>query len=209
MRREGDHRVDDWSGGDRCWQAGVRNFALLFVVGEERNSAGSHAAAEVARGSRLPDQWRADGEQVGAGSKGTLRYEIDGAREAGAFGLSGTGALGNSLAARCACGNSRDGTADGQSAGTFHAECGVDFRRARAERDCGRGAAEIMFRLVGDPATFACGRWRELRGTSGSSAGSVVYAGDTSVVAARNLRRPWWPIPRTFRRLMARGESRF
>src|SRR6202167_1074922 len=33
-------------------EAGVRNFALLFVVGEERNSAGAHAAARNPRGSR-------------------------------------------------------------------------------------------------------------------------------------------------------------
>src|SRR5277367_1203249 len=33
-------------------EAGVRNFALLFVVGEERNSAGAYAAARNPRGSR-------------------------------------------------------------------------------------------------------------------------------------------------------------
>src|ERR1700683_3261692 len=32
--------------------AGVRDFGLLFLVGEERNSAGAYAAARDARGSR-------------------------------------------------------------------------------------------------------------------------------------------------------------
>src|SRR5580700_9381298 len=34
-------------------ESGVRNFGLLFVVGEERNSAGAYAAARSPRGSRF------------------------------------------------------------------------------------------------------------------------------------------------------------
>src|SRR5438067_12094398 len=34
-------------------ESGAPNFGLLFVVGEERNSAGAYAAAENSRGSRI------------------------------------------------------------------------------------------------------------------------------------------------------------
>jgi acetylornithine deacetylase len=56
---------------------GVRNFALLFVVGEERNSAGALAAARDRRGSR----WLVNGEptenKLALGSKGALRFEAE------------------------------------------------------------------------------------------------------------------------------------
>ncbi len=56
---------------------GVRGFALLFVVGEERNSAGALAAARAGRGSR----WLINGEptenKLAVGSKGALRYEAE------------------------------------------------------------------------------------------------------------------------------------
>src|SRR3989441_4217194 len=38
---------------ERLLADGTRNFGLLFVVGEERNSAGAKAAAQNARGSRF------------------------------------------------------------------------------------------------------------------------------------------------------------
>src|SRR2546428_5910393 len=37
---------------ERLLEDGDRNFGLLFVVGEERNSAGAYRAAEMGRGSR-------------------------------------------------------------------------------------------------------------------------------------------------------------
>jgi len=56
---------------------GRRDFALLFVVGEERNSAGALAAARAGRGSR----WLINGEptenKLALGSKGALRYEAE------------------------------------------------------------------------------------------------------------------------------------
>ena len=46
---------------------GVRGIALLFVVGEERNSAGALGGRETIPRQPLPDQWRADREQARAG----------------------------------------------------------------------------------------------------------------------------------------------
>ena len=55
---------------------GVRNFALLFVVGEERNSAGAYAAARDPRGSRYLINGEPTESKVALGSKGILRHEI-------------------------------------------------------------------------------------------------------------------------------------
>ena len=55
---------------------GTRNFALLFVVGEERNSAGAEAAARSPRGTRYLINGEPTESKVALGSKGILRYEI-------------------------------------------------------------------------------------------------------------------------------------
>jgi acetylornithine deacetylase len=57
-------------------EAGVRGFGLLFVVGEERNSAGAYAAAKVNRGSRYLINGEPTENRLALGSKGALRYEI-------------------------------------------------------------------------------------------------------------------------------------
>ena len=56
--------------------AGTRNFGLLFVVGEERNSAGAKAAAANPRGSRFLVNGEPTENRLALGSKGALRYEI-------------------------------------------------------------------------------------------------------------------------------------
>ncbi len=55
---------------------GVRGVALLFVVGEERNSAGAYAAAKIPRGSRFLINGEPTENKLALGSKGALRYEI-------------------------------------------------------------------------------------------------------------------------------------
>jgi len=55
---------------------GVRNFGLLFVVGEERNSAGAYAAACDPRGSRFLINGEPTENKLALASKGVLRYEI-------------------------------------------------------------------------------------------------------------------------------------
>src|SRR5256885_8438766 len=56
--------------------SGTRNFSLLFVVGEERNSAGAKAAAANPRGSRFLINGEPTENRVALGCKGALRYEI-------------------------------------------------------------------------------------------------------------------------------------
>jgi acetylornithine deacetylase len=55
---------------------GVRGIALLFVVGEERNSAGAYAAAQTPRGSSYLINGEPTENRLALGSKGALRYEI-------------------------------------------------------------------------------------------------------------------------------------
>ena len=55
---------------------GARNFALLFVVGEERNSAGAAVAARAPRGSRYLVNGEPTENKLALASKGTLRFEL-------------------------------------------------------------------------------------------------------------------------------------
>jgi acetylornithine deacetylase len=55
---------------------GVRNLGLLFVVGEERNSAGAYRAAKDPRGSRYIINGEPTQNRLALGSKGVLRYEV-------------------------------------------------------------------------------------------------------------------------------------
>src|SRR5450755_3494452 len=55
---------------------GHRGFGLLFVVGEERNSAGAYKAAQSPRGSKYIVNGEPTENQLALGSKGALRFEI-------------------------------------------------------------------------------------------------------------------------------------
>jgi acetylornithine deacetylase len=57
-------------------EAGRTGFALLFVVGEERNSAGAIAAARSGHGSRYLINGEPTENRLALGSKGALRYEV-------------------------------------------------------------------------------------------------------------------------------------
>jgi len=61
---------------EKLLESGTRNFALLFVVGEEKNSAGADVAARAPRGSRYLIDGEPTESKVALGSKGMLRYEI-------------------------------------------------------------------------------------------------------------------------------------
>jgi len=55
---------------------GIRNFGLLFVVGEERDSAGAKAAAAAPRGTRFLINGEPTDNRIALGAKGALRYEL-------------------------------------------------------------------------------------------------------------------------------------
>lgn len=61
---------------EKLLEEGRRGFGLLFVVGEERNSAGAFAAARERRGSRFLINGEPTENKLALGSKGALRYEI-------------------------------------------------------------------------------------------------------------------------------------
>ena len=55
---------------------GTRNFALLFVAGEEKDSLGAHTAAKAGRGSKYLINGEPTENKLAIGSKGALRYEL-------------------------------------------------------------------------------------------------------------------------------------
>jgi acetylornithine deacetylase len=57
-------------------EQGTRDIALLFVVGEERNSAGAFAAAKTPRGSKFLINGEPTENKLAIGSKGALRLEF-------------------------------------------------------------------------------------------------------------------------------------
>jgi acetylornithine deacetylase len=61
---------------DRLLESGVRDFGLLFVVGEERNSAGALHASKKPCGSRFIINGEPTENKLALGSKGALRYEV-------------------------------------------------------------------------------------------------------------------------------------
>lgn len=61
---------------ERLLEQGVRDFGLLFVVGEERNSAGAIHAAKDPRGSKYIINGEPTENHLALGSKGALRYEL-------------------------------------------------------------------------------------------------------------------------------------
>src|ERR1700731_3328564 len=64
------------SAAESLLAGGTRNFALLFVVGEERSSIGAMTAAAAPRGSRFLINGEPTENQLALGSKGALRYEL-------------------------------------------------------------------------------------------------------------------------------------
>jgi acetylornithine deacetylase len=56
--------------------AGERRIALLFVVGEERNSAGAHFASKDPRGGKYLINGEPTESKLVLGSKGALRFEV-------------------------------------------------------------------------------------------------------------------------------------
>ncbi len=64
------------SAAENLIDAGTRNFALLFVVGEEKDSLGALCAAKNSRGSRFVINGEPTENKLALGSKGALRYVL-------------------------------------------------------------------------------------------------------------------------------------
>jgi acetylornithine deacetylase len=62
--------------GEQLLGEGQRNFGLLFVVGEERNSAGAAVAARTPRGSKYLVNGEPTENKLAVASKGALRFEV-------------------------------------------------------------------------------------------------------------------------------------
>jgi acetylornithine deacetylase len=141
------------SAAESLLASGTRNFALLFVVGEERSSIGAQTAADSPRGSRFLINGEPTENHVALGSKGVLRYELiargklahsayphlghsaihsllDALHEIRSFPLPNDSVLGPSTL--------NVGTLSGGRAPNVVAD---------------EARSEIMFRLVGDPAS--------------------------------------------------------
>ncbi|HWG57688.1 MAG TPA: M20/M25/M40 family metallo-hydrolase [Candidatus Acidoferrales bacterium] len=61
---------------EKLLSEGVTNFGLLFVAGEERDSAGARAAAATPRGSRFIVNGEPTENKLALASKGALRFEL-------------------------------------------------------------------------------------------------------------------------------------
>ncbi len=62
--------------GESLLAQGHRNFAFLFVVGEERNSVGAYHAGQHGRGSKFIVNGEPTENRIALGSKGALRLEL-------------------------------------------------------------------------------------------------------------------------------------
>ena len=110
-----------------------QDLGLLFVVGEERNSAGALAAAKTPRGARYIICGEPTENKLAVGSKGVLRYQIT---SRGRMAHSAYPELGESAIEKLLDVLSdlrRHANAGGSTARRFHAQYRHDRRRPSAE----------------------------------------------------------------------------
>ncbi len=139
---------------EKLLAAGTRNFGLLFVVGEERDSAGARAAAATPRGSRFLINGEPTENQLALGSKGALRYEITahGKLAHSAYPELGHSAIHTLLEVLHDIRQIPLPKDDLLGASTLNIGTIAGGRAPNVVAD--RAAAEIMFRTVGDPTNI-------------------------------------------------------
>jgi acetylornithine deacetylase len=133
--------------------AGIRNFAVLFVVGEERNSAGAYKAARHPIGSRFLINGEPTENKLALGSKGALRYEISasGRMAHSAYPELGESAIDKLLDALAAMRAIEFPTDPVLGPSTMNIGTIAGGRAPNVIPD--HAKAEVMIRLVGDPAS--------------------------------------------------------
>lgn len=160
-------------------EEGLRHFALLFVVGEEKNSAGAFHAARHGRGSKFLINGEPTGNRLATGSKGALRYEL---KASGRMAHSAYPELGESAIDKLleALGRIRAIPLP------FHEQLGPctlnigQIAGGRAPNVIADSAeAALMFRLVGDP--------QPLRDAVTSAAQGLVEAREVLCIPALRL----------------------
>jgi acetylornithine deacetylase len=142
---------------EKLLAAGTRNFGLLFVVGEERNSAGAKAAAGMPRGSRYLINGEPTENRIALGSKGALRFEITarGKLAHSAYPELGHSAIHTLLEVLQEIRRMALPHDDLLGASTLNIGTIAGGRAPNVVADEAR--AEIMFRTVGDPAVLRDG----------------------------------------------------
>lgn len=137
---------------ERLLEEGVRGFALLFVVGEEKNSAGAFHAARHPRGSRYLVNGEPTENRLAIGSKGALRFEL---HASGRMAHSAYPELGESAIEKLLDALARV-RAIALPADPLLGPCTLNIGQISGGRAPNvipdQAEASLMFRLVGDPA---------------------------------------------------------
>ena len=193
---------------EKLLDSGATNFGLLFVVGEERNSAGAKVAALNPRGARFLINGEPTENLLALGSKGALRFEITahGKLAHSAYPELGHSAIHSLLDVLRAI--RMIDVAARSVAGAMHAEYRDDSGGTRAERCGGSCAGGDYVSHGGRPG-----------GDSQSGVGERLQGAPKRAKCCtrrrcgfrRSTELPlrWWRSRRTFRRLTGRGASHF
>jgi acetylornithine deacetylase len=142
------------SAAERLLAAGTRGFGVLFVVGEERNSAGAYVAAQNPRGSKFLINGEPTDNRLVLGSKGALRFEIvaQGRMAHSAYPELGHSAIHSLLDALEQIRRIPLPKDDLLGATTLNVGTISGGRAPNVVAD--HAQAEILFRIVGDPASL-------------------------------------------------------
>lgn len=152
---------------------GVRNLGLLFVVGEEKDSAGAKMAAEHPRGAKFLINGEPTENKLALGSKGVLRYEVTarGKLAHSAYPELGHSAIHDLLDVLR---DIRDiPLPDDALLGRSTLNVGTISGGRAPNVVADHAAAEIMFRTVGEPATIREGV--RMAGAGRAEAREVLY----------------------------------
>jgi acetylornithine deacetylase len=133
-------------------EGGQRDFGLLFVVGEERNSAGAYKMAQLPRGSKFIVNGEPTENKLALGSKGALRYEVaaTGKMAHSAYPELGDSAIHKLIEALCAIREIPLPVDDLLGPSTLNIGTLSGGRAPNVIAD--EAKADIMIRLVGDSA---------------------------------------------------------